>query len=333
MIKISIILPIYNVEAFLSDCLDSLYEQDLLEEEYEIICIIDGSPDNSQAIVEKYIKKHSNIKMLLQDNCGVSVARNVGMKNSEGKYVWFIDPDDMIASNCLKTIYSELEKAQADIFELQYKTCDEKCGFIPEKIEFQVDGMNREEASGSGWLSVCRKEYLLRNRIVFNEELSYGEDYLWAFQTKYRKHKSIYTDKALYIYRQRNNSAMKANDPYRAKKHMDDMIKLYYLYGIELERCEKENMGISVLENVNRRRQQSIEGALICLLKQCLPRHEVKEKLDELGNMGAYPYKLMLWNLLGKQKGHSLKVRVFTFLFPVKCYYLFLCDLYRILHR
>lgn len=333
MVKLSIILPIYNVEKFVGDCLDSLYAQDLPENEYEIVCVIDGSPDNSQMVIEQYMKIHSNIKLIVQANQGVSVARNVGLENSCGRYVWFVDPDDIITSNCFKKIFNELEKNHADIFELQYRTCEENYKFVPEVVEFQIDGANKEGSSGSGCLSICRKQYLLENSIVFSEELSYGEDYLWAFQTKYRKHRSIYTNEALYVYRQRSTSAMNVNNPLKTRKHMDDMMRLYHMYGIEFKRCEKENMGAVVLENINRRRQQCIEATLICLLKLRLPRAEIKKKLLELQSIGAYPYKFMLWNLLEKEKGHSLKVKVFTFLFPIKCYYLLLCDLYRIVKK
>ena len=310
-----------------------MYEQDLAEDEYEIVCVIDGSPDNSQAVVERYMQSHSNIKLIVQENKGVSVARNVGLKNSNGCYVWFVDPDDMITSNCLKKIFDELEKTQADLFELQYRTCEEGYKFTPEIIAFQIDGMNKEGSSGSGWLSVCRRHYLLENNIIFSEELSYGEDYLWAFQTKYRKHISIYTNEALYVYRQRNNSAMNANNLSKTRKHMDDMMRLYHMYGVELKRCEKDNMETAVLEDIHRRRQLCVEATLICMLKLCLPKTEVKKQLKELQSIGAYPYKFMFWNLLGKEKGHSLKVKIVTFLFPIRWYYLLLCNLYQFVKK
>lgn len=331
MLKLSIVLPIYNVERFLGDCLDSLYEQDLTEEEYEIVCVIDGSPDDSQIIVEQYMQIHSNIRLISQENQGVCVARNTGLKNASGKYVWFVDPDDVIASNCFGKIYEELEKAQADIFEMQYKTCEEQYKFKPEVMEFYIDGMNKEGASGAVWDSVCRRGYLLENNIEFNEKLSYGEDYLWAFQVKYRKHKSLYTNTALYIYRQRENSAMHTGNPAKTRKHMEDMIELYNIYGEEAKRCKKANMGDVVLQNISRRQQLCMESALLCLMKLKLSKADIEKKLKELEEVGAYPYKFMFWNLFGKETVNPLKVRLFTFLFPIKSYYLLLCSLCRLL--
>jgi len=331
MLKISIILPIYNVERFLGDCLDSLYEQDLTEDEYEIICVIDGSPDTSKAIVEQYMETHSNIRLILQENQGVCVARNAGLKNASGKYVWFVDPDDIIVSNCFRKIYDELEKAQADIFEMQYRTCEEQYKFLPEIMEFEIDGQNKEGSSGSGCLYVCRRDYLNENSIVFNEKLSYGEDYLWAFQVKYRKHKSLYTNTALYVYRQRENSAMHTSNPKKTRKHMEDMIELYNIYGEEAKRCKKADMSDAILQNISRRQQLCIESALLCLMKLRVSKADIENILNELQEVGAYPYKFMFWNLFGKGTVNPLKVRMFTFFFPIKSYYLLLCSLYRFL--
>lgn len=333
MLKFSLILPIYHVEDFLADCMESLFAQDLCEEEYEIICVIDGSTDNSQAIVEQYMGKHSNINLIVQENKGVCSARNKGMKNASGRYVWFIDPDDIIASNCLGKIYSELEKAHADIFEFQYKICEEEYRFTPESVEFQVDGVNREGSAGSACQAIYRRKYLKDNDISFQEELSYGEDYLWAFQTKYRYHVSIYSNAPLYVYRQRKNSAMHTSNRMKTEKHMNDMIELHKLYGKEWQRCKADNMGETVLQDIGRRQQLCIEAALLCLMKLKLSRAEVKKKLNEFENMGCYPYRFMTWNMIGKGTVHPLKNRVVTFLFPIKGYYLLLCGLYRFIQR
>jgi len=331
--KLSIILPIYNVESFLSDCLDSLYAQDIFTEDYEIICVIDGSPDNSRQIVEQYMEKYSNIKLIVQKNKGVCAARNEGLKNAKGKYIWFVDPDDIIVSNCFGKIVAHMESTEADIFEMQYRTCEEEYKFIAESIQFQIEGENKPGSNGSGCLYICQKEYLLKNNILFDEALSYGEDYLWAFQIKYRKHKSIYTNAPLYIYRQRANSAMNTVDKKKTEKHMRDMVLLYGIYEEEYARCNNEHMGKSILENIRRRQQLCIEAALMCLLKLGLSKKECVEKLKSWQKSGIYPYKLMFWNLFGKGTVNPFKVRIFAFLFPIKIYYLTMCSIYRTLKR
>lgn len=92
--EISLIIPIFNVEKFIPDCLNSLLSQDIDIKDYEIICIDDGSLDQSSQVVAKYQNQYNNIKLINIQNSGVSNARNIGLKAATGKYVWFIDPDD-----------------------------------------------------------------------------------------------------------------------------------------------------------------------------------------------------------------------------------------------
>jgi len=329
MLKFSMILPIYSVERFLPDCLESLLCQDIPEEEYEIICVIDGSPDNSAQVVRSYMAKHHNIKLIEQSNSGVGVARNRGFREASGKYVWFIDPDDMIASNCLGKIFQLMEMQNADIFEFAYSTCGENEKFVSHAIGFEVDGENRAGSSGSGCLSVCLSDYLRRHHIEYDPRLHYGEDYLWAFQTKYRKHKSLYTRAKLYVYRQRANSAMHSESADKAEKHMQDMLLLYDIYGQESARLRSENMPQNMLANVRQRRQLCLESALFYLMKLKLPFCELKDRLRQLKQRGCYPYHLMFWNLGLRSVLGPWKMRLFKFLFPFEPYYLLVCSLYR----
>ena len=97
MIRLSIIIPFYNVEQYIALCLDSVYHQDIPEEEYEVICVDDCSPDSSIAIVEEYAKKHTNLVVVRnQYNRKLGGARNAGMEVATGRYVWFVDSDDFV---------------------------------------------------------------------------------------------------------------------------------------------------------------------------------------------------------------------------------------------
>ena len=102
MKRLSIIIPFYNVEQYITQCLDSVYAQDIPEEEYEVICVDDCSPDNSIAIVEEYAKQHSNLIIVRNKyNRKLGGARNAGMEVATGQYVWYVDSDDYISENCL----------------------------------------------------------------------------------------------------------------------------------------------------------------------------------------------------------------------------------------
>ena len=116
--KISVIVPIYNVEKFLPRCLDSVLAQTF--KDFELICVNDGSPDNCAAILEEYAKKDSRIKILTQDNQGLSMARNNGFKIASGEYVYFLDSDDFIHPELLEYAYNLCLKHKADLLGFNY---------------------------------------------------------------------------------------------------------------------------------------------------------------------------------------------------------------------
>lgn len=111
--KVSVIVPVYNVEKYLRQCLDSIVNQTL--DEIEIICVNDGSKDHSDEILNEYAEKDHRITVLTQENSGLSSARNLGMANATGKYISFIDSDDYIELDMLEKLYNKAEETSADI--------------------------------------------------------------------------------------------------------------------------------------------------------------------------------------------------------------------------
>ena len=108
---ISVIIPIFNVEPYIHQCLESIAKQSLRE--LEIICIDDGSTDNSAKIVQEYVKRDARFKLISIENSGPGIARNTGIKNATGKYIVFIDPDDWYPNdNTLSTIFSKIESSK-----------------------------------------------------------------------------------------------------------------------------------------------------------------------------------------------------------------------------
>ena len=111
--KVSIIVPIYNTEKYLYECINSILKQNLTE--IEIICINDGSSDNSENIIKNFQSKDSRIKYIKQQNQGLSAARNKGILESKSKYVMFVDSDDYIIKDCVNLSFETAEKYDADI--------------------------------------------------------------------------------------------------------------------------------------------------------------------------------------------------------------------------
>jgi glycosyltransferase involved in cell wall biosynthesis len=119
--QLSIIVPVYNVEEYIEKCILSLQQQDIPKDQYEIIIINDGSPDNSREVVLKLMKEFSNIVFIEQENKGVSLARNAGIDKARGKYLLFIDPDDYVELNSFGRVLKAADDQNSQVTFLGYK--------------------------------------------------------------------------------------------------------------------------------------------------------------------------------------------------------------------
>ena len=131
MVDLSIIIPVYNVEQYLENCLNSILNGNL--KNIELICINDGSTDNSLNILNNYAEKYNNIKVISQQNQGQGVARNLGIEIAQGEYIGFVDPDDWVEPEMFERMYNQAKK-----FDLDIITCNRKCHF-QDKIKYKND--------------------------------------------------------------------------------------------------------------------------------------------------------------------------------------------------
>lgn len=187
-IKISFIVPIYNVEKFIGECLNSIYSQDVPENEYEVICVDDCSPDNSIHIVRVYQSAHSNLRLIKHEvNKGLGGARNTGIKNACGEYIWFIDSDDTIVVNCLISILNDLY-LKPDTYLFNYNVFNGSDKTIKKTVVFDDStGLNGIEFVnhffdksityhlGYVWRMIIKKELIIDNDLKFPEN-TWGED-------------------------------------------------------------------------------------------------------------------------------------------------------------
>lgn len=132
MTKISIIVPVYNVEKYIDKCLKSLVNQTL--KDIEIIVVNDGSPDNSQKIIDKYVKKYKNIKSFIKKNGGISDARNYGIKQAKGDYIAFVDSDDYIDEKMMEKMYEKAIEKSYDIVECNLHIADDNGQIINDEF-------------------------------------------------------------------------------------------------------------------------------------------------------------------------------------------------------
>jgi len=198
MIKISVIVPVYNVKRYLPKCIDSLLNQDLPVEDYEIILVDDGSPDGCLAICDEYANTHDNVKVIHRQNGGLSAARNSGIEVAKGQYVQFVDSDDYLEPNVLKALVEKMDSDKLDILRFNYQNVNEQYEvFEPNKVskpfvdyrDDVCDGLTfLTERLGFGcyaWQFVIRREMLpgcLFKEGIYFEDTQWTPRLLWKAQ-------------------------------------------------------------------------------------------------------------------------------------------------------
>ena len=217
MMKLSVIVPVYNVEKFLPRCLDSLLRQGMEPGEWEVICVNDGSTDNIAAILAKYESQHPDVfKIITQENQGLSGARNTGMRVAQGEYLGFVDSDDYVVNGGYAYLCGHFLERHPDVlaFENYYLRTDgkeRKFSDVPltGMILYEGDGAeghNRFEMPHV-WSKFYRRMFLQEHGMVFTSV--YFEDLLFNFQLFRCEPHLIYVDSKVYGYERDNvNSLM-----------------------------------------------------------------------------------------------------------------------------
>lgn len=225
---ISIILPVYNCQEFLKKCLDSLLNQTYSN--IEIIAINDGSTDDSGTILKDYSNKDNRIKLIDKQNSGVSSSRNIGLDNSNGKYIMFCDADDWYNKDTCEKLYNIMEDNQCDICRFGYTNIMDdhiriakyplkegyydKTALIGQYLEpmigpDNVSGFNKPSLfSGNIWFNIIKRNIIKDNHIRFSTELFQSEDTLFTINVLLHCNSLYCLNEPLYNYYQRQGSCM-----------------------------------------------------------------------------------------------------------------------------
>lgn len=205
MAKVSVIVPVYNVEKYLKRCLDSLINQTLSD--IDIICINDGSKDSSLQILEQYAQKDSRIVLYNQENSGLSVARNTGLEHASGEYIGFVDSDDWVDLDFYEKLYNSAKNNNADIAVADFirehpnkkpkrlKLKEEKIYTTPED-KFMICKVHRE---GCVWNKIYRTEFIKSINLKFVPKMYY-EDRDFTIRSLYFSKKLVTTPNTYYRY-------------------------------------------------------------------------------------------------------------------------------------
>lgn len=318
--ELSIIIPVYNSENYLADCLDSCLNQTLrLNEEYEVICVNDGSTDNTDAILRRY--EQMGVIVIAQKNKGVSAARNNGLRNAKGDYVWFVDSDDCIYPSCLTTLCQEIRKSHVTGY-----------GFLRERVPYDFnfhDVSKDDRLINIKWVydnqlfeyvftNVISRDYLLVNSCFFNEEMPYHEDYLWAVNVMMHHATFLKTSSALYYYRNNPTSAMGLMQNNFRKWQKSRLILIEELQSLLQSDVLKNNSSLyfQVQSEIRWSIPQIMDGTA-----RSLSYIDCIKLTDNLKRIGVYPYPVDFKGLFHRSSLRELKYKLFTLLFPFESYY------------
>ncbi len=325
---ISFCLPVYNVENFLSACIESIVSQDDGSFTYEIICVDDCSTDNTTAVLEDLSKTYPMIRIVKNEaNSGVSYTRNQAVLNARGKYIWFVDPDDMLYPNAVSKMYAEAVSSDSKVILGNYITCTEDavikdfCTSSNHPTSFKIlpaegDVFLPESETG---IRMCacvsgmfKRDFLTENNLRFNENMIAQEDTLFYYQFSLRLESVTKYDGCCYIYRQRSSSVMHTKSPERSKKYYHSMRTMHEVYCEHLRKGDYKNKEV-LLKKIHHMKQ----NITVCLA--ITPDTAfVKTQLKEIKHKKIYPYKFRKDALKTKE---SLLRRLLFFLQPVEPFF------------
>lgn len=234
--KISFIVPIYDVELYLRKCVDSLLHQDY--EDYEIILVDDGSPDNCPAICDEYATRFDKIRVIHQENRGLSGARNTGINAARGEYICFVDSDDYWEENVLGTLMKQIEQNNLDVLRFNYRNVDES----GQELRINKNGRmfaDYSELACTGecflekrlWVACYAWQFIIKLYVAKTEKFTdgiYFEDTDWTPRMLSKAQRVASTRQVVYNYLLRQGSITYSKSLEKQKKWVEDKLMVVY---------------------------------------------------------------------------------------------------------
>ncbi len=304
MKKLSIIIPIYNVEKYVEKCIASVYQQNLSENDFEIIVVDDESPDGSLAIVQRIAENHSNITIISQKNKGLGGARNTGIQAAKTKYILFLDSDDFLEPNVLQTYLDLADKHDTDFVEfgVQAAYMDGRVEVIKsntsnEKVYSGIDYASNFKYMYSSDNKLYSREFLHSNKLLFIEHI-YIEDY--EFMTRaFRKAKRIVASDVMGVnYLQSPGSITRSTDPAKKQKKLDDIKRILGIIATAKKEAIAEGAGQDIERFYDIRLSFLNVTIMTQLVKDKASFGEMKKLRQELVAAGVWTVKqpVVEWN-------------------------------------
>jgi len=290
-IMISFCLPVFNVENYISQCLDSILNQGLSA--FEIICIDDCSSDGSYEVLELLKKRIPELRVYRNDkNCGVSYSRNRALMHSNGKYIWFVDPDDLLAPGSAKLYLDSIENVSGEV--LLGKSLVFNDGETPGtvqgtdntvRVDFSdINGFYQQVSVGC-WAGLFRRDFLIDNKLFFRENLKVFEDITFYMEFGLRGEHIYRIDHYGYCYRNRKASLSHRYDDTQLKLYVDQSFVVLDIFSDCLNAKEKK------YHHTISQHAAWIEQTTILRMLRIQDVQYVRQTMKKLKKMKYYPYK------------------------------------------
>lgn len=295
--KLSIIIPLYNSGKFLPVCLESLFHQDINEEEYEILIINDGSTDNSLDIATDFSKKYANVFVHGKVNGGVGSARNMGMSFAKGEYIYFIDPDDYLAPNVLNTLLEASKTNSLDILTfISKQTTDSKLYHkSPEVLGVSLSNANNGidyianfRYQNEVWWYLIKRSFIEETKIQFIED-RWMEDAIITAQLFLKANRMAHLPIDAHRHLIIEGSAMTSKEPSHYLKVIDDNRNAAIVFETLINGLEKTKANPLCIERLRTRQQSFVFFMMVRMLKSTISIDQVKSTIEELSLTKAYP--------------------------------------------
>lgn len=250
---LSYIIPLYNSATWLPKCLCSVLNQDIPEDEVEIICVNDGSPDNSAEIAREIAKEHPCIIVIDQENQGPSGARNTGMRAATGKYLCFVDPDDFVEPNVYGGLIKQMEEEQLDMLRFNYQVVNENYEVIPKhpfeyKFNYTPQLMTGIQFLAERLDIACNIwRYIYRRNIIVDNNIwcfvgDYYDDTPWLPLVLMKAERMHICDTVVYDYLERSDSLVNARSSKAVQRQIDGNFLLLEILQEELRTIDTQGV-------------------------------------------------------------------------------------------
>lgn len=293
-ILLTYIIPVYNTERYVLRCLQSIVNQQLWPDDYEVLVVDDGSTDGSRAVVEAFAAEHRQVKLLMQQNAGVSAARNLAMDNARGRYLMFVDSDDRLGDDVIHRVVQRAIDDDLDVLSFNYECEDAQGNVLPHSREDNYattpvatgyDFLKAHSMTPYVWRFLLRREYLQQGCWRFDPSLIVCEDGALIARFLLNAPRMAHEDTIAYCYVNRSDSAMHNPDKDHLRRRVFSQVDAAASINATARQFEA---------TAGHPAPASVDGVrnvyLYFSMTKALTCGMVDEVLDRISKAGLYPF-------------------------------------------